>query len=73
MDKLVNLLPRPVFLGLVVVLGITFVFWRLETRPDALPAWGFLLNPLYIALDECCGDFMPTDPLSSLAAFPAGG
>lgn len=50
MDKLVNLLPRPVFLGLVVVLGITFVFWRLETRPDALPAWGFLLNPLYIAL-----------------------
>ncbi len=49
-DRFVNLLPRPVFLGLAAVLGITFVFWRLETRPGTLLAYDFLRSPLYLAL-----------------------
>ena len=49
LERLVNLIPRPVLLGLGAILALTLLFWALETRPEAL-SYGFLRDPLYYAL-----------------------
>ena len=49
LERLVNLIPKPALLGIGALLGITLLFWALETRPEAL-SYGFLLDPLYYTL-----------------------
>ncbi len=48
-DRLVNLLPKPVFFGLVAITAIILFFWALETRPE-VTTYGFLTKPIFITL-----------------------
>jgi tetratricopeptide (TPR) repeat protein len=48
LERLIGLLPNPVFLGLAAILAVSGGFWWFETSSDTLP-WDFLGNPIYIA------------------------
>lgn len=49
-DRLVNLLPKPIFYGLVAILALSLFFWAIETRLEVLLSYSFLTDPLYITL-----------------------
>lgn len=47
-DRILNYLPLPVFLGLIAILFVFWGLWIFEYRPESVP-WEILLNPLFIA------------------------